>query len=143
MALSKDTPRQYDPAVEPMFTDLPGKISTTFYEGGAVSDEGGNGEVDVLTASEGFLGFVEKYALSTATTGEVRVKIRQKGIIKNLPVTGLDANTDLGVAVYAIANDSYTLTSSTTHVQIGKVVSYNGKSGYGDVYFEAAAVRSI
>lgn len=143
MALSADKVRHYDPAIDPMFADLPGKVSTTFYEGGAVSDDGGNGEVDVLTASEGFMGFVERNTTTTSTTGEIRVKIRQKGILKNLPVTGLDANTDYGVAVYAIDNDTFTLTSSTTHVQIGKVQAYKGNSGFGDVYFEAAVVRSI
>lgn len=143
MALSKDTPRMYDPAVEPIFADLPGKVSTTFYEGAAVTDDGGNGEVDNLAASEAFLGFVEKGVVTNATTSDINVRVRQKGIIKNLPVTGLDADTDLGVAVYASDNGTFTLTSTTTHVQIGKVQGYKGNSGYGDVYFEAAAVRSI
>lgn len=143
MALSADTPRQYDPAVPPMFVDLPGKVSTTFYEGGAVTDEGGAGEVDVLTASEGFCGFVERYALTTATTAAVRVKVRQQGVIKNVACTGLDAHTDYGVAVYMSDNGTFTLTSTTTNVQIGKVQAWGGVSGYGDIFFQAAAVRSV
>jgi hypothetical protein len=143
MALAKDTPREYDPAIPPMFMDIPGKISTTFYEGGAASDEGGNGEADVLTASESFLGFVDKYVLTTSTTGAINVRIRQQGVIQNLPVTGLDADTDFGVAVYAVDNGTFTLTSSSTYVQIGKVQAYKGNSGYGDVFFQGAAVRSI
>ncbi len=142
MALSKDTPRQYDPSVPPIFLDLPAKVSTTFYEGAAVTDDGGAGEVDNLAASEGFLGFVEKGVISTATTSDVNVKIRAQGLIKNLPVTGLDADTDYGVAVYASDNGTFTLTSSTTFVQIGKVVAYSA-SGYGDVFFQGAVVRSI
>ena len=144
MALSKDPPRQYDPAVEPIFADVPGKVSTTIYEGAAVTDDGGGGECDgLLAASESFLGFVEKGVVTNATTSDINVRIRQKGIVKNLPVTGLDADTDLGVAVYASDNGTFTLTSSSAFVQIGKVQGYKGVTGYGDVYFEAAAIRSI
>ena len=142
MALSKDTPRKYDPAVNPIFMDIPGKVSTTFYEGAAVTDDGGNGEADNLAASEGFLGFVEKGVITNATTSDINVKIRTKGIIKNVPVTGLDADTDFGVAVYMSDNGTFTLTSSTTFVQIGKAVAYSG-TNYGDVFFQGAVVRSI
>lgn len=143
MALSKDTPRKYDPAVPPLFIDVPGKVSTTFYEGGAVTDDGGNGEADVLTASEGFIGFVEKYALSNATTADVKVRVRTQGILKNVAVTGLTGYTGHGVAVYMSDNGTFTLTSTTTNVQIGKVLQYSGTSGYGDVFFQGACVRSV
>jgi hypothetical protein len=143
MALSADKVRNYDPSVPPVFADIPGKVSTTFYEGGAASDDGGIGEVDVLTASEAFLGFVERQVITNATTSDINVRLRQQGVIKDLPVTGLDADTDLGVAVYAIDNNTFTLTSSTTHVQIGKVQAYKGNSGFGDVFFQAAILRSI
>lgn len=142
MALSKDTPREYDPAVPPMFLDIPGKISTTFYEGGAVTDEGGNGEADVLNTSEGFLGFVEKYVLTNATTSDINVRVRAQGIIRNLAVTGATGDTAYGVAVYATDNGTFTLTASGA-LQIGKVVAYSGTSGYADVFFQGAAVRSI
>jgi hypothetical protein len=142
MALAKDTPRQYDPSVPPLFMDIPGKVSTTFYEGMAVSDDGGNGEADSLTASESFIGFVEKGVITNATTSDINVKVRTQGIVKNLPVAGLDADTDFGVAVYASDNGTFTLTSSTTFVQIGKVVAYSG-TNFGDVYFQGAVVRSI
>jgi hypothetical protein len=142
MALSKDTPRKYDPSVPPIFLDIPGKVSTTFYEGAAVTDDGGNGEADNLAASEGFIGFVERGVTTNATTSDINVKIRTQGIIKDLPVTGLDADTDFGVAVYATDNGTFTLTSSTTFVQIGKVVGYSG-TNFGDVYFQGAVVRSI
>lgn len=145
MALSKDTPRVYDPAIEPMFADLPVEASDTCYEGAAVTDSGGAGLIDgALVSSESFVGFVERYAADTSgVSGTIRVKVRQQGTIKELPVTGLDNNTDFGVAVYASDNGTFTLTSTTTNVQIGKVVSYNGVSGYGDVFFQGAAVRSV
>jgi hypothetical protein len=142
-ALSADTPRNYDPAVPPMFVDLPGKVSTTFYEGGAVTDDGGNGEVDMLALSEGFIGFCEKGVTTNSTTSDMTVKVRTQGIIKDLAVTGLDADTDYGVSVYATTSGDFTLTSSSTHVTIGKVVAYKGVSGYGDVFFQGAAIRSI
>ena len=141
MALSNDKVRLYDPGINPMFIDIPGKASTTFYEGGAVTEESNGGTVDVLTASENFVGFVEKKITTTSATE--RVKVRQQGILKNVPVTGLDNVTDFGVAVYMSDNDTFTLTSTTTNVQIGKVVGYHGTSGYGDVYFQGAAVRSV
>jgi hypothetical protein len=143
MALTADKVRNYDASIAPMFADIPGKVSTTFYEGGACTDDGGNGEADVLTASEAFLGFVERQVITNSTTSDINVRLRQQGILKDVAVAGLDADTDLGVAVYAINNDSFTLTSSTTHVQIGKVQGYKGVSGYGDVFFQAAIVRSI
>lgn len=143
MALSADTPRQYDPAVDPIFIEIPGKVSTTFYEGGAVTDEGGTGEADVLTASEGFIGFVERGVTTTATTAAVRVKIRTQGIMKNAPVTGLDAHTDYGVAVYMSDNGTFTLTSTTTNVQVGKVLQWTGTANFGDFFFQGAGVRSI
>jgi hypothetical protein len=145
MALSKNTARSYDPAVEPMFADIPVEASDECFQGAAVTDSGGTGLCDgALVASEAFLGFVERYAKDlSAVDGTIRVKIRQQGIIKDLAVTGLDANTDFGVAVYASDNGTFTLTSSATFVQIGKVQHYKGVSGFGDVFFQGAAVRSI
>lgn len=145
MALSKDTPRQYDPAIPPMFADLPVEANDECFEGAAVTDSGGNGVIDgALVASEAFAGFVERYAKDTSgSDGTIRVKIRQQGILKNVAVTGLDANTDYGTAVYASDNGTFTLTSTTTNVQIGKVQSWNGVANFGDVFFQAAAVRSI
>lgn len=142
--LTVDTPRSYDPAFPPMFMHIAGKVSTTIYEGAAVTDDGSGGECDgLLAGSEAFLGFVERGVITNATTSDVNVLIRQQGVIKNLAVTGLDADTDYGAAVYASDNNTFTLTSSSTFVQIGKVQGYKGVSGYGDVFFQSAAVRSI
>src|SRR4051812_38945708 len=110
MALSKDTPRQYDPAIPPYFIDLPGKVSTVFYEGGAVTDDGGNGEADVLTAAEGFIGFVEKGVTTNATTSDINVKIRTQGIMKDVAITGATGDTAYGTAVYMSDNTTFTLT---------------------------------
>ncbi len=85
---------------------------------------------------------MERGVITNATTSDINVKIRTQGIIKNVPVAGLDADTDFGVAVYMSDNGTFTLTSSTTFVQIGKAVGYSG-TNYGDVYFQGAVVRSI
>ena len=143
MALSADTPRNYDPAVPPMFIDIPGKVSVIFYEGGAVTDDGGNGEADVLTASESFIGFVEKGVTTNATTSDINVRVRTQGVLKGVAVTGLTGDTGFGVAVYMSDNATFTLTSTTTNVQIGKVQAYSGTSGYGDVFFQGAVTRSV
>ena len=142
MALSRDTSRNYDPAIPPMFADIPMTSAATAYEGAAVTDDGGNGLVDgALVTNETFLGFVE-HGKVNPTGGDYRVRIRQQGIVKDLPVTGLDANTDLGVAVYATDNGTFTLTASGA-LQIGKVQAYKGKSGYGDVFFQGTVARSV
>lgn len=142
MALSANKPRQYDPAVDPCFIDLPAKTSATLYEGAAVTDESGGGTVDTLAVAEGFIGFLEAGLVATSTAGEVKARVRTKGIIKNLAVTGVTGVTDYGVAVYATDDDTFTLTASGA-LQIGKVVRYTGTTGYADVYFEGAAIRSI
>ena len=141
MALSADTARLYDPAVPPYFIDIPGKASTTFYEGGAVTEESNGGTVDVLTASENFVGFVDKNITTTSATE--RVHVRSQGVLMNVACTGLDNVTDFGVAVYMSDNGTFTLTSTTTNVQIGKVWAYKGTSGYGDIFFQGAHVRSV
>ena len=143
MALSADTPRAYDPAVEPIFISVPVKASATIYEGSAVSDDSGGGIADPLAAGETFLGFAEEKVVNTvATNGAVNVKLRQQGIIKNLPVTGVSGVTDLGITVYALDSGTFTTSSSSSAVSIGKVVRYVG-TGYADVFFLAGAVRSI
>lgn len=142
-ALSKDTPRKYDPSTPPQFIDMPGKVSTTFYEGGVVTDDGGNGEADMMALSEAFVGFVERGVVTNATTSDINVKIRTQGIIKDLPVTGLTGDTAYGTTVYATTSGDFTLTSSTTFVSIGKVVGYGGVSGFGDVFFQGGAIRSL
>ncbi len=143
MAITKDTPRTYDPAIPPMFLDMPGKVSTTFYEGWYLTDAAGAGEAGPLTASENFVGVCERGVITNATTSDINVKVRQQGILKDVAITGVTGDTNYGVAVYASDNGTLTLTSSTTFVQIGKFLSYKGVSGYGDVFFQAATVRSI
>jgi len=143
MALSADKVRNYRADVDPMFADIPCKASTKVYAGEAVSDDGGNGVVDSLAVSETFLGFAEEQCdNSSGAAGALNVKVRQQGIICDLPITGVTGVTDLGVAVYADDDSSFTLTSSGSNVQIGKIVRYR-TTGYADVFFQGAVARSV
>jgi hypothetical protein len=147
MALSADTPRRYGSGVDPMFLSLPCTSNVTIYEGSAVAESTTAGTVKALAASDTvFWGFAHEQVVN-ASGGTKRCKVRSKGIIR-IPVVGSTAVTDNGVDVYASDDGTFTLTSSTTFVKIGKVVQYVGTvdpagSTTCDVYFEATAVRSI
>jgi hypothetical protein len=143
MALSANVIRNYRADVAPEFVDVPVKASTHIYAGEACTDDSGNGVADTLTASESFLGFAEFEADNTSgAVGAINVKLRVKGTLKDVSVTGASGRTDYGVAVYMSDDNTFTLTSSTTFVQIGKVERWI-TSTYCDVYFEAAVRRSI
>ena len=141
MALSANTPRIYDSSIAPEYADLVVTASKTIYEGSAVSDDGAVGTVDCLTAGESFEGFAEQKVVSSSTAGAYLIRVRTKGIVKNLPVTGVTGVTDFGIGVYATDDGTFTTTSSGAS-QIGKVVRYV-TTGYADVYFEATSKRSI
>ncbi len=147
MAASADIPRAYGSGVLPQFLSLPCKSNVTIYEGTAVAEDSTNGTVKAMAASDTvFWGFAHEKVVNP-TSGAKRCKIRSKGIVR-LAVTGATGATDNGVAVYASADDTFTLTSSTTFLQIGKVVQWVGTQDGGasttcDVYFEGGPVRSI
>ena len=70
----------------------------------------------------------------------MNVRVRQKGVVK-LSVTNVTADDDLGIAVYASDDNTFT-TASTGNTQIGKIVRWVSSST-AMVYFEAAGLRSI
>ena len=143
MALSADKVRSYRADVDPLFAEIPVKASTKIFMGEALSDDGGGGVADSLAVNESFLGFAEEQAdNSSGAAGDINVKVRQQGVICDLAITGVTGVTDLGVAVYADDDSSFTLTSSGSNVQIGKIVKYR-TTGYADVFFQGAIVRSV
>jgi hypothetical protein len=85
---------------------------------------------------------MEKCDNASGAASAKLIKILRSGVVKNLPVTGLDNVNDAGATVYASDDDTFTLTASGSS-SIGKVEKYNGVSGYGDVYFEGESRRSI
>lgn len=139
MALSADTPRTYGSGVDPTFTSLPMTSNVTIYEGSAVGESTTAGTYRALVAGDTFAGFAHEGAVNP-TSGAVRVKVRQKGIVR-LTVATASAVTNNGETVYASADGTFTL-ASTSNSSIGKVVQWI-TSTTCDVYFEGAIVRSL
>jgi hypothetical protein len=126
-----------------LFADLPVIATDIIYEGAAVGEDSTNGTAQPLVGGGTFMGFAVRRADNAAgSAGAVKVRVMTQGYVY-LPVTGVDNVNDYDAAVYAIDDDSFTLTSSTGHTQIGKLQSYDGTSGYGTVFFQSSAVRSI
>lgn len=103
------------------------------YEGAAVGDNG-SGYARPLVAGDPFRGFAESMADNSAgAAGAKNVRVRQVGIVK-LAISAL-AITDVGKAVYASDDDTFTLTE-TSNSAIGRVASWVS-TGYGMVEFNA------
>lgn len=143
MALSADTDRKYEAGVEPVFGDLPVAASTTVYAGSCCTYKT-DGYVRPFegTGSDTFAGFADaKIDNSSGSDGDEDVHLRQKGIVI-LDVTGVTGVGNVGDAVYASDDDTFTTTSSSAHEQIGKIVRWITGTTCA-VYFEAAQLRSI
>jgi len=141
MALSADTPRSYMDNVDPVFASMPCTSNVTIYEGSAVAESTTAGTVKALAASDTvFWGFAHQQVVNPSS-GTKRCIVRQQGIVR-LTVAGASAVTDNGVAVYASDDGTFTLTSTTTYVQIGKVQNWI-TSTTCDVFFQAGVLRSI
>ncbi len=73
---------------------------------------------DHLQAGDYFYGFAEQNADNVAgAAGDVKVRVRTQGAFE-LPIAGL-AITDIGAAVYASDDDTFTLTA-TSNTYIGR-----------------------
>lgn len=138
--LATEAKRIYEFNVDPLYNDVPMIASDTIYEGAAVGESSSSGNARPLQGGDAFLGFAVKTVTNGSTVGENTVRVRQRGVVK-LSVTGVSADDDLGVAVYASDDDTFT-TASTGNTQIGKLVRWvSGTTAM--VYFEAAGLRSI
>jgi hypothetical protein len=117
--------------------------SDIVYAGAAVGESTTTGTYRPLAGGDVFAGFaMEKCDNASGAASAKLIKILRSGVVKNLPVTGLDNVNDAGATVYATTDDDFTLTASGAS-SIGKVERYSGTSGYGDVYFEGESRRSI
>lgn len=141
--LAADKPRAYELNGETSFNELPVIASDIIYEGALVGESSSDGTCRPFVAADVVLGFcVEKVDNSAGAAAAKNVKIREKGYIW-LTVTGGDNVNDLGAAVYATDDDTFTLTASGA-TQIGKLVRYDATRTHKClVYFEGAQVRSI
>jgi len=103
------------------YNDMPVVASDIIYEGAAVGDNGTNA-ARPLTAGDRFVGFAETRADNAAgAAGAVYARLRVKGRVQ-LPISSFDVS-DLGKAVYASDDDTFTLTQSTNS-HIGKAVRF-------------------
>ncbi len=140
--LTADVKRVYEFSDDggPAYNDIPMIASDTIYEGAAVGESSSTGNARPLVAGDAFLGFATAQATNGATIGAVTVRVRQRGTVK-LTVTGVTADDDLGVAVYA-SDDAVFTTASTGNTQIGKLVRWVS-STTALVYFESTLLQSI
>jgi hypothetical protein len=126
-----------------IYNDVPAIATDIIYEGAAVGESVSTGTARPLVGGDTFLGFaVRQCDNSAGAAAAKKVRLLTTGQVY-LPITGVDNINDVGDTVYAIDDDTFTLTSSTGHTAIGKLTSYDGTSGYGTVRFEAAGFRSI
>lgn len=140
--LAADVKRSFG-ADNSAFADLPVIASDIIYEGAAVGESTTTGTFRPLVGADTFAGFAVRRADNSAgAASAIKVRLMTRGFVY-LPVTGLDNVNDYDAAVYASDDNAFTLTSTTGYTQIGKVAAYEGTSGYGLVYFESSAIRSI
>ena len=140
MALSADKSRDFEIGVDPLFNHLPAQVDIT-YAGSACTIDS-SGDVGPLATGEAFVGFAtQQIDASAASAGALDVQIRQRGTVK-LAVTGVAGDADVGSAVYALDDATFTLSSSGSAVQIGKVARHVSSTTVM-VYFEGAIARSI
>lgn len=135
MAATKDIARAYEAGVEPVFNDYGIASGATIYEGAVVTI----GATDNL-ATASFGGEFAGFAMSRAVQGtQSTVQVRSRGVVKLVT----DGTPDVGDAVYATDNDTFTQDSTATGAaQIGKV--HRVESGTTVlVYFEAESLRSV
>jgi hypothetical protein len=138
---STDVNRVFEFNGDMVLNDIPMIASDTIYAGSAVGESASTGNARPLVGGDAFLGFAVAQVTNGATIGANNVRVRQKGVVK-LAVTGVTADDDLGIAIYASDDDTFSTTSTSTSTQIGKLVRWvSSTTCY--VYFEAAGLRSI
>lgn len=139
--LAANKKRVFEHNADPVLGDIPVIASDIIYEGAAVGESSSTGNARPLAAGDNFLGFaIAKADNSAGAVGAVNVRVRQKGLVK-LSVTNVSADDDLGIAIYASDDDTFT-TASTGNTQIGKLARWISGSTCM-VYFESTLLRSI
>ena len=143
--LSTDKPRVFkNTGAHPDYNELPIIADDIVYAGAAVGESTTSGTYRPLSGGDTFAGFaVEKCDNAGGAASAKRIKLLSTGTVL-LTVTGVDNANDVDAAVYASDDDTFTLTSTTTNTQIGKVrrvVSTSANTA--EVFFQAVSSRSI
>jgi hypothetical protein len=125
------------------WNDLPVAASQTIYAGAALSvnDTGDLANLAAAHTSNGFGGFAESGIVSSSTAGASTLRVIQEGIVQ-LAVSGASARANITDTVFAADNNTFSLTSTTTSMSIGRVVRWIS-SGVAEVYIQAASLRSL
>lgn len=89
----------------------------------------GSGNVFDGVAIEGTIA-----SLTNVSDGDQSVLVMRKGLFY-YKVTGCDGIDHNGVAVYVTDDNNLTVTAPALGVQVGRVVKYDGESGYAWVEF--------
>lgn len=133
--LDTNTPRAFETGEQ---NDLPVIAADIIYEGAAVGDNG-SGFARPLQAADPFLGFaLAKSDNSAGAAGAETVHLQSKGKIE-LAIGSL-VQGDLGAAVYASDDNTFTKTS-TSNSFIGRVTRFVS-AGVGIVTFDAGVINS-
>lgn len=137
---ASDIARPFEAGNADDFNDLPVIASDIIYEGSAVGDNG-SGLARPMVSADPFLGFAMTQCDNSAGAASAKnVRVRSRGFVQ-VAVVGATSAADVGEAVYASDDDTFTLTAST-HTTIGKVHRWvTGTSCI--VYFEAVPLRSL
>ena len=129
--LATDSPRVFELGD---VNELPVIAADIIYEGAMVGDNG-SGFARPLVAGDSFRGIAERKAdNSSGSAGDVRVRVLRKGLVR-LAITSL-AITDVGKAVYASDDNTFTLTQGA-NTCIGHVHRWVS-TGVGIIAFQSA-----
>lgn len=120
--LAADKPRVFElTGGHPYLAEIPIIANDIVYAGAAVGESTTTGTGRPLAGGDNFMGFCnEKCDNTGGSAADKFIKMYDEGDVE-LTVTGVDNINDYEAAVYAIDDDTFTLTSSTTHTKIGKV----------------------
>ncbi len=115
-ALTTDTPRVYELGVT---NEFPVAANTLIYEGAAIGDNG-SGYARGLQSGDAFRGFADRHSdNSNGGDGEKNIRVRKKGSIL-LDIAGVTL-ADVGKPVYALDDNTFTLSSGGGATFIGQV----------------------
>lgn len=143
--LAKDKPRVFAlTGPHPDYNEVPIIANDTVFAGAAVGESTTSGTGRPLSGGDAFKGFaVEKCDNEGGAAAAKNIKVLAQGDVE-LTVTGVDNVDDEGATVYAIDDDTFTLTSTTAYSSIGKVKRViNTSTNKALVHFEADYQRSI
>jgi len=115
--LTKDLTRAYELGDINEYPILGGEV---IYQGAAIGLEVASGYVRSLQAGDKFVGFAEdSIDASNASDGEKSIRVKRRGSV-TLELSGA-AITDVGKSLYAVDDNTFTLSSAGSSVYIGQI----------------------